>query len=142
MFNLYAFDKINTAVAKTPTLTIDRCEFRFFMSGAEEALVFVETNNLFLVPKDPANFATDPKGFIKSIGVDNGANIHIKESHFEYSRFCKGLISYRPAYDILQDFGGIFSYQSEGDAPVRDTTCTDCKIVVETSTMKFLNYGS
>ena len=102
----------------------------------------METSNLFVVPEDPALILTDPHGFVKSMGVDNGANIHIKESNIEFSRFCKGMISYRPAYDILQDYGSVFSYQAEAEAPIRDADCVDCKILIETSTMKFLNYGS
>lgn len=133
---------MHTDTAKTPSLTIDRCEFRYFMSGAHEALILVETTNLFVVPKDPDTHATDPYGFVKSMGVDNGANIHIKDSTFEYSRFCKGMISYRPAHDVTQDFGSVFSYQAEADLPIRNELCTECKIVIETSTMKFLNYGN
>ena len=144
LFNLYAFDSIHTDIAKTPSLTIDRSEFRYFMSGHHEALILVETTNLFLLPEDSTVPENDPmrRGFIKSMGVDNGANIHIRDSTFEYSRFCKGMLSYRPAYDIIQDFGSIFSYQSEAELPIRDETCSTCKIIFETSMMKFLNYGS
>ena len=89
---------MHTAITKTPELVIENCEFRYFMSGAHEALIYVETTNLFVVPKEDATaHASNPKGFIKSLGVDNGANINIKNSKFEFSRFCKGMISYRPA---------------------------------------------
>ena len=55
LFNLYAFDEYHTSQRKVPSLTIRRCKFSKFMSGEHEALITVDTNNLYPITSD-----TDP----------------------------------------------------------------------------------
>jgi len=95
LFNLYAFDDLHTSAATgyTPELNLQNCDFRHFIQTTMEALILVETTNLFPVPKSNA---ADGLGFIKSYGADKGAKITITNSIFEYSRFCKGMLVYRP----------------------------------------------
>lgn len=91
LFNLYAFDEQHTVEPKTPSLTLKDCKFSKFMSGQLEALIQVETNNMYLSPAE--------KGQWRHLGADNGAKILIEGSVFEKSRFCKGLIVYREGVD-------------------------------------------
>ena len=79
------------------------------MSGQHEALIQVESNNLYPVV-DSIDAA---KGFIKHLGADNGARITISQSAFEYSRFCKGLIVYREGIDYQAQNPGVLSFQKE-----------------------------
>ena len=67
------------------------------MSGKHESLIHVETDNLYKVPR--VDGFDDGEGYIMQLGADNGANILIENSKFTYSRFCKGLIVYRPGTD-------------------------------------------
>ena len=108
LFNLYAFDEMHTLEKKTPSLTIKGCKFSKFMSGHTEALIQVETNNLYPVAADPA--APDERGWLKHLGADNGAKILIEDSVFEYSRFCKGLIVYREGADYQASNAGVLGY--------------------------------
>ena len=94
LFNIYSFDSYHTLTAKTPKITIQRCKFEKFLSGKHEALIQVETTNLFAVPRDSS--IADGKGFIKQLGANTGAIIQIYGSDFSFSRFCKGAIVYRP----------------------------------------------
>ena len=53
---------------------------------------------------------------MKHLGADNGANIVIEDSVFEYSRFCKGLIVYREGVDYQELNVGVLGYQKEAAA--------------------------
>ena len=55
-------------------------------------------------------------GYLKHLGADNGANIVIEDSVFEYSRFCKGLIVYREGVDYQELNVGVLGYQKEAAA--------------------------
>ena len=133
LFNLYAFDELHTVDPKTPSLTLKGCKFRNFMSGQMEALIQVETNNLY-----PPH---GEQGQWRHMGADNGAKILIEDSVFEYSRFCKGLIVYREGVDYQATHAGILSYQKEcGD--FNDEVCADCSIVLRNSNFTHLNHGT
>lgn len=108
------------------------------MSGQHEALIQVETNNLFPVV-DPAEIT---KGFIKHLGADNGAKITIQNSVFEYSRFCKGLIAYREGIDYQAQNVGVLAFQKEATGSFRDNSCQNCLILLFDSTFRHLNHGT
>ena len=73
MFNLYAFDAMHTAAPtgqRVPYLKLVRCSFTKFMSGKHEALIQVESANLY-----PVKVGSDKKGYLKLLGADNGVRI-------------------------------------------------------------------
>jgi hypothetical protein len=92
-----------------PELVIEECDFEFMMDGYE-ALIYIETSTFWKVSKpvtvfnsngnsdDPSfsPFITATKDFYFTGGQAKGMTLTLKSSIFRYSRFCLGLIFYRP----------------------------------------------
>ena len=101
LFNLYAFAEHMTNHGSVPTLNIINCEFEYFLKDYD-SLIHVETTNL--------NEGYLSGGNIKfymfsSIGREKGAKISIRGSKFSNSRFCRGMIVYRKANYISNQYG-------------------------------------
>lgn len=97
MFNLYAFDGLNSAALIIPSLDIINCEFEYFLVDYE-SLINVETNNIVLTEGSNDNYNAGDENldeFVQFWGVDAGAIIMITDTLFRDSKFCKGLIVYR-----------------------------------------------
>jgi len=90
LFNLYAFDHLRTGRIHAPELQLVECDFNYFLDPSYEALVVVETNNLGLLG------SKDTQSMLGHYGEDRGARINITTSTFKNSKFCKGLVVYRP----------------------------------------------
>jgi hypothetical protein len=79
----------------TPSLNFTSCEFRYFLSNMT-SLVQVETNNFGMggYESSYSGITVSDAVFPFYFGEDRGARIAIKNSVFEHSKFCKGLIVY------------------------------------------------
>ena len=94
LFILYSFDAIHTDELKVPKLLLENCSFSGFVDKYIESLIQHETTNLWMIPRD--NSLSDGQGHLVQLGSDQGINLTISSCTFEYMRFCKGLIVYRP----------------------------------------------
>jgi hypothetical protein len=73
LFNLYAFDGLNSVSLIMPKLTLINCEFSYFMTKTE-SLINVETNNIvFHEGSDNYNQGTPLDDRFDFWGVDAGA---------------------------------------------------------------------
>lgn len=76
------------------------------MLGNYESLINVENNNLqkhsvtTTTTLTSGTVITDTKTFYTLNAADKGAKITINSSTFKHSRFCKGMITYRKAWNI------------------------------------------
>lgn len=65
----------------------------------QEALINIETNTYYTYTstKDSITVGATTYNYLYGFhGADNGAAISIINSNFEHSKFCKGLLVYRP----------------------------------------------
>ena len=108
LFNLYSFDAYASTRRQTPELIVNQCDFEYFLADNYEALITIESQAISKVEETELGYAEGAKGeatkedskysFYIFNGADRGGRITIVSSTFTTSRFCKGLIVYRPAY--------------------------------------------
>ena len=114
LFNIYAFAEHTTIRNATPELVIENSQFEYFLANGYESLITIETYTLNQVIVLEKTYAEGQSGstnndntrtYYNSNGADRGAKITITNSIFKHSRFCKGMIVYRPSlYVSSEDF--------------------------------------
>jgi hypothetical protein len=104
LFNLYALGPHMSTRQQPPTLHIFNCDFEYFLASGYESLITIETNAIsstVAVEKSygPGNTQTEQSSTHYVVNsADRAANVTILKSTFKTSRFCKGMIVYRPAF--------------------------------------------
>eukprot|EP00347_Sterkiella_histriomuscorum_P022241 403331176 len=106
LFNLYAFPDHLTTYQSPPKLTINNCDFEYFLGGYSN-LINIEYNNIMRLNKqNPITLFNETRlvdmSFFTYQGGQRGALILISNSNFKHSRFCLGLITYRKQLKISQ----------------------------------------
>lgn len=100
LFNLYNFDldqsRYDGDAGPIPIvyLNLVNCHFKYFYDDYE-ALINVQSS---IVERVDTFFS---RPFIVQLGDDRGARISITDSTFMHASFCKGLIVYREAPELL-----------------------------------------
>jgi hypothetical protein len=108
LFNLYSFDQYATVRNDSPELVLKDCVFEYFLADGYESLItiesqaisdFDETDLVYEEGGSGSNYS-DSSTYTYYIfnGGDRGGKITILSSKFTSSRFCKGMIVYRPAF--------------------------------------------
>ena len=118
LFNLYSFDKVRSNNTHTPTLELDNCDFKYFL-GNQTALIQLETNNLGLQGLYNLSQSTllENTAFFGFYGEDRGVQIHISNSTFKHSKFCRGLIYVKARLNLISQIGGnsrVVNYTAQG----------------------------
>ncbi len=111
LFNIYSVASENSRkdIISSPSLILEKCSFKNFYDGYE-SLIHVETDNLSRRVRNhslKANSSLNNVTYITLSGVDLGISLYITNSHFSFSRFCRGLIYYRkftPDISFLSSF--------------------------------------
>jgi hypothetical protein len=108
LFNLYSFDQYATVRNDTPELIIRNCVFEYFLADNYESLITIESQAISKIDETDQTFEegesgsdtkdSDTYSYYIFNGADRGGKITILSSRFTTSRFCKGMIVYRPAY--------------------------------------------
>jgi hypothetical protein len=93
----------------------------------------------YAVGQSGDTFSTGTRTFFAFNGADRGAKISITNSIFKHSRFCKGMIIYRPSPYISND--GIRTLLNETNLymtkPLKNDT--DAYIIIKSSTFTNMN---
>jgi hypothetical protein len=125
------------ALNKVPELKLNNCKFKFFLKDYD-SLINIETDNFVQITQSSIN-----KPILAKLGQDKGGRVHILNSHFSHSRFCKGLIAYKKSPIIQGSL--IKNYYFEADAQGAQTTNfntgSEPVIILENSSFTNLNLG-
>jgi hypothetical protein len=83
-----------------PHLVISNCSFLYFFGGYE-SLIHYETDNLWVALKKEPRYEDNVRRaelvyYLASNGEETGMRLNISNSHFNHSRFCRGLIHHQP----------------------------------------------
>ena len=112
LFNIYSFGEHVSNRNQTPELIIENSQFEYFLATGYESLITIETYVLtkstfndirYTAGQSGNNFNIYTRTYFTYNGADRGAKIQITNSIFKHSRFCRGLIYYRPSQYISQN---------------------------------------
>ena len=82
------------------TTEVEDCYEDEYAEGGESCYTYDEYSYEYTPYIDTTNEA---EKFLILVGEDRGAQIDINGGSFKHSHFCKGMITYRQAYDIVFD---------------------------------------